>query len=50
MSLHNLLLQQAVAKLNNESNDNAFAILDLYGSFISVLKNKGDHLGNQNDI
>ncbi|KAA8518598.1 hypothetical protein F0562_016072 [Nyssa sinensis] len=40
---HNLLLRQAVAKLNNESKDSAFVILDLYTSFISILMNKGDH-------
>lgn len=38
---HNLLLQQAVAKLNNETKDSDFAVLDLYASFMSVLKNKG---------
>uniref|UniRef100_A0A5B7AW67 GDSL esterase/lipase n=1 Tax=Davidia involucrata TaxID=16924 RepID=A0A5B7AW67_DAVIN len=43
-SFHNLLLQQAVATLNNinATKDSAFIILDLYTSFISVLKNKGD--------
>ncbi|KAA8516700.1 hypothetical protein F0562_016794 [Nyssa sinensis] len=41
VSLHNLLLQQAVAKLNsNATKDSAFIILDLYSSFISVLQNK----------
>lgn len=44
---HNMLLQQAVAKLNNESKDSrAFVILDLYGSFNKVLKNKGEYLGS----
>ncbi|KAH7856167.1 hypothetical protein Vadar_033529 [Vaccinium darrowii] len=39
--LHNTLLQQAVAKLNNESKDSgAFVILDIYGSFTSVLNHK----------
>ncbi|KAL6988385.1 hypothetical protein U1Q18_014136 [Sarracenia purpurea var. burkii] len=48
VNLHNFLLQQAVAKLNNESSNDssAFVILDLYSSFISVLKNKGDYLGS----
>ncbi|KAL7247858.1 hypothetical protein ACSBR2_002713 [Camellia fascicularis] len=47
VTFHNLLLQQAVSKLNNNSNDSsAFVILDLYGSFISVLKTKGDFLGS----
>ncbi|CAH2057572.1 unnamed protein product [Thlaspi arvense] len=47
VNLHNLLLRQAVAKLNNETKDSAFVILDLYDSFTSVLKNKGDQLGSQ---
>ncbi|KAM2450949.1 hypothetical protein COP1_008503 [Malus domestica] len=38
---HNLLLQQAVAKLNKETK-NSFIIVDLYASFMSVFKNKGD--------
>ncbi|KAF5473825.1 hypothetical protein F2P56_005780 [Juglans regia] len=39
---HNLLLQQAVAKLNSEAKDSyPFVILDLYDSFLSVIKNKG---------
>ncbi|XP_042940326.1 GDSL esterase/lipase At5g03610-like isoform X3 [Carya illinoinensis] len=39
---HNLLLQQAVTKLNSEAKDsNPFVILDLYDSFLSVIKNKG---------
>lgn len=43
---HNLILQQAVAKLNKLAKDSAFVILDLYSSFTTVLKNKGDYLGN----
>ncbi|XP_052176877.1 GDSL esterase/lipase At5g03610-like [Diospyros lotus] len=43
---HNLLLREAVAKLNNESKDSAFIILDLYGSFTRALKNRGDILGS----
>ncbi|XP_048322097.2 GDSL esterase/lipase At5g03610-like [Ziziphus jujuba] len=46
VNLHNALLQQAVAKLNNETKDSAFLILDLYASFMTVFKNKGDGLGN----
>ncbi|XP_028104275.1 GDSL esterase/lipase At5g03610-like [Camellia sinensis] len=47
VTFHNLLLQQAVSKLNNNSKDSsAFVILDLYGSFISVLKTKGNFLGS----
>ncbi|KAH9674725.1 GDSL esterase/lipase [Citrus sinensis] len=38
---HNLLLQQAVAKLNNETQDSAFVILDLFGAFMTTFKNKG---------
>lgn len=44
-SVHNLLLQKAVAKLNKETQD-SFIILDLYASFKFVFKNKGDRLGN----
>ncbi|KAF3950991.1 hypothetical protein CMV_023312, partial [Castanea mollissima] len=43
---HNLLLQQAVAKLNNETKVSTFIILNLYDSFMSVLKNKGDQTGS----
>lgn len=44
---HNLLLQQAVEKLNNESNSikPLFTILDLYTSFNKVLESKGNHSG-----
>ncbi|XP_062005176.1 GDSL esterase/lipase At5g03610-like [Rosa rugosa] len=45
VGFHNLLLQQAIAKLNNETKS-SFIVLDLYTSFMSVLKNKGDHLGS----
>ncbi|KAL7195844.1 hypothetical protein ACSBR1_035973 [Camellia fascicularis] len=37
---HNRLLTEAVANLNNGTNDSPFVILDLYDSFISVLQNK----------
>ncbi|KAK4833494.1 hypothetical protein QYF36_006014 [Acer negundo] len=48
VNLHNLLLQQAVAKLNNETtNDHStFVVLDLYTAFMTVFTNKGDHLGS----
>ncbi|CAK9167005.1 unnamed protein product [Ilex paraguariensis] len=42
VAFHNLLLQQAVAKLNNESNDSAIVIVDLYSSFTTVLQNQGN--------
>lgn len=41
VNLHNLLLQQAVEKLNNETKGSPFVILDLYDSFLKVLENKG---------
>lgn len=41
VGFHNLLLQQAVAKLNNEMKDRTFVILDLYTAFMTVLKNTG---------
>ncbi|XP_057505967.1 GDSL esterase/lipase At5g03610-like [Actinidia eriantha] len=46
VDFHNSLLQQAVAKLNNESKGSAFVILDLYSSFNKVLKSKGEFLGS----
>jgi phospholipase/lecithinase/hemolysin len=47
VSFHNLLLQQAVQTLNNETKYySPFLILDLYSSFTSVLTNKQDFLGN----
>lgn len=44
---HNLLLQQAIAKLNDEylSNNASFVILDLYTSFTTVLERKRDYQG-----
>ncbi|KAB1221297.1 hypothetical protein CJ030_MR2G005658 [Morella rubra] len=41
VSFHNLFLQQAVAKLNNETKDSPFVILDLYESFMSILNSQG---------
>lgn len=46
VSFHNLVLEQAMAKLINETKDSTFVILDLYSSFTTVLKNKGSYLGN----
>lgn len=48
VNFHNLLLQQAVSKLNNESNSRepVFTILDLYTSFTTALKNKGNRPGD----
>lgn len=42
VNFHNLLLQQTVAKLNNETKDSKIVILDLYGAFMTVLNNKGN--------
>ncbi|OAY42883.1 GDSL esterase/lipase At5g03610 [Manihot esculenta] len=41
VGFHNLLLQQAVAKLNNETKDTSLLIFDLYSAFMTVLNNKG---------
>ncbi|KAI3473342.1 hypothetical protein Pfo_030633 [Paulownia fortunei] len=46
VSYHNLLLQQTVSKLNNETKSSTFFILDLYNSFTTVLQQKGDYQGN----
>lgn len=45
VNYHNLLLQQAVAKLNNDSKCDTFFIIDLYASFTAVLAQKGDYQG-----
>ncbi|XP_043724623.1 GDSL esterase/lipase At5g03610-like [Telopea speciosissima] len=45
VNFHNLLLQQAVAKLNNETKDSAFHILNLYDAFMSTFKRHGNHSG-----
>lgn len=41
VTFHNLLLKQAVSKLNNEittkNSSNNFFILDMYGSFMSII-------------
>lgn len=44
LGFHNLLLKQAVAKLNNQGNkdDSTFSILDIYGAFMPIiLQSKG---------
>ncbi|KAF8395376.1 hypothetical protein HHK36_019322 [Tetracentron sinense] len=41
VNFHNKLLQQAVEKLNNESKNSTFVILDVNGAFLSVLKGQG---------
>ncbi|XP_050230237.1 GDSL esterase/lipase At5g03610-like [Mercurialis annua] len=46
VGFHNLLLKQAVAKLNNETGDSTFLILDLNTAFFTVFKNKGDRPGS----
>ncbi|XP_022862678.1 GDSL esterase/lipase At5g03610-like isoform X2 [Olea europaea var. sylvestris] len=46
VNYHNLLLQQAVVKLNNETRNCAIFIVDLYSSFTSVIQHKRDYLGN----
>ncbi|KAG7958209.1 hypothetical protein I3843_10G008100, partial [Carya illinoinensis] len=40
-SFHNLLLNQTVEKLNKETKDSPFFIIDLYASFRSTIKKKG---------
>ncbi|KAG8376690.1 hypothetical protein BUALT_Bualt09G0090100 [Buddleja alternifolia] len=45
VNYHNLLLQQAVDKLNNYTKTPTFFILDLYNSFTTVLNQKGDYQG-----
>uniref|UniRef100_A0A2C9V886 GDSL esterase/lipase n=1 Tax=Manihot esculenta TaxID=3983 RepID=A0A2C9V886_MANES len=44
VNFHNVLLQQAVAKLNKETNNSPIIILDLYTAFMTVFKNKDEHL------
>ncbi|XP_023749058.1 GDSL esterase/lipase At5g03610 [Lactuca sativa] len=46
VNFHNQLLQQVVATLNNNTNSSAFLILDLFSSFNTVLKNKGEFTGS----
>ncbi|XP_071709262.1 GDSL esterase/lipase At5g03610-like [Rutidosis leptorrhynchoides] len=42
VGIHNQLLQQAVSKLNNDTKNSSFLMLDLYSAFDTVLKNKGN--------
>ncbi|CAH2074302.1 unnamed protein product [Thlaspi arvense] len=37
---------QVVAKLNNETNHSAFAIIDFYNAFLTIFKNKGENPGS----
>lgn len=49
VSFHNLLLQEGLAKLNNQTHDHRpspFMILDLYNAFLSAFKQKGAHSGS----
>ncbi|CAH8385620.1 unnamed protein product [Eruca vesicaria subsp. sativa] len=46
VNYHNSLLEQVVAKLNNETNHSTFAIIDFYNAFLTILKNKGDNPEN----
>ncbi|KAG2682939.1 hypothetical protein I3760_10G007600 [Carya illinoinensis] len=41
LGFHNLLLNQTVEKLNKETKDSPFFIIDLYASFTSAIKNEG---------
>ncbi|KAG6638047.1 hypothetical protein I3843_10G008200 [Carya illinoinensis] len=41
LGFHNLLLNQTVEKLNVETEDCPFFIIDLYASFTSAIKNEG---------
>ena len=50
VKLHNSLLQQAVAKLNNETKQSTFITIDLYNAFLTVFKNKGANPGNKNSF
>ncbi|CAN8237379.1 unnamed protein product [Cochlearia groenlandica] len=46
VNLHNSLLLQVVAKLNNESKQSTFIVLDLYNAFLTVFKNNGANPGS----
>ncbi|OVA03591.1 Lipase [Macleaya cordata] len=43
VGFHNLLLQQMVQKLNNETKGSPFVILDFYSAFMSVFKKQANH-------
>ncbi|KAI3894042.1 hypothetical protein MKW92_026060 [Papaver armeniacum] len=38
---HNMLLEKAVQRLNSETTDSPFHILDLYGTFMSLINKQG---------
>nr|DAD28790.1 TPA_asm: hypothetical protein HUJ06_030258 [Nelumbo nucifera] len=42
VKLHNLLLNQAVNKLNSETNGSTYKIINLYSAFTTVLNNTGN--------
>lgn len=44
VGLHNQLLRQAVANLNNQTSPSTFVVVDLYSSFTSVLNGTGTEL------
>lgn len=41
VEFHNALLKQAVEKLNKETKGSPFFILDIYGTLLSIIQNKG---------
>ncbi|KAD5508469.1 hypothetical protein R6Q59_030948 [Mikania micrantha] len=45
-SFHNQLLQQAVTRLNNDTKQSTFLVLDLFSSFNTVLNSKTYSTGN----
>ncbi|ESQ40266.1 hypothetical protein EUTSA_v10013966mg [Eutrema salsugineum] len=45
VNYHNTLLQQVVAKLNNETNHSTFIIFDFYNAFLTIFKTKGENSG-----
>ena len=47
VNYHNSLLEQVVAKLNNETRQSTFAIIDFYNAFMAILKNKGESPGSE---
>ncbi|EOA34211.1 hypothetical protein CARUB_v10021720mg [Capsella rubella] len=44
--IHNNLLQSVVAKLNKETKDSTFMVIDYYNAFLTVFKNKGETPGS----
>lgn len=47
VNLHNNLLHQLVARLNNETKHSTFVVLDYFNAFLTVFKNKGANLGKK---